>query len=68
MKSARILVALLGATIAATAAFAAAPVQSGESSKGQILAGPKGMALYTFKNVSVRWGPQVTRERVRLKV
>lgn len=50
MKAIKFLPVLILATVAATAAFAAAPVKTMESSKGKVLADEKGMTLYTFKN------------------
>ena len=38
------------ALLAATAAFAAAPVKTADSAKGKVLTDEKGMTLYTFKN------------------
>jgi predicted lipoprotein with Yx(FWY)xxD motif len=49
MKSAKFLAALVVASAAATAAFAAEPVKTVESAKGKVLAGENGMSLYTFK-------------------
>lgn len=37
-------------TVAATAAFAAGPIKTVKTEKGEVLAGEKGMTLYTFKN------------------
>jgi len=49
MKSAKMLIAFAIASAAATSAFAAPPVEAVETAKGKVLAGEKGMTLYTFK-------------------
>ncbi|MEZ2127126.1 MULTISPECIES: hypothetical protein [unclassified Sinorhizobium] len=49
MKAAKFLPILIGATLAATFAFAAEPIKTVDSSKGKVLAGANGMTLYTFK-------------------
>jgi predicted lipoprotein with Yx(FWY)xxD motif len=50
MKSVTFLATLAAASVAATVAFAAAPVKTGETAKGKVLTGENGMTLYTFKN------------------
>ena len=49
MKIVSFATAFAVAAMAATAAFAAAPVQTVDSAKGKVLAGENGMTLYTFK-------------------
>lgn len=49
MKLAKFLPVLLLASAAATAAFAAAPVKTGDSAKGKVVTDEKGMTLYTLK-------------------
>jgi predicted lipoprotein with Yx(FWY)xxD motif len=49
MKSAKFLIVMAVASVAATAAFAAPPVKTVDSAKGKVLAGENGMSLYTFK-------------------
>lgn len=50
MKAVKFLPILILASAAATAALAAEPVKTVETSKGKVLAGENGMTLYTFKN------------------
>jgi predicted lipoprotein with Yx(FWY)xxD motif len=50
MKLARSAPVFALALLAATAAFAAAPVKTADSAKGKVLTDEKGMTLYTFKN------------------
>ena len=50
MKAVKFLPVLILASAAATSAFAAAPVKTGETAKGKVLTGENGMTLYTFKN------------------
>jgi predicted lipoprotein with Yx(FWY)xxD motif len=50
MKAARFLPVLILASVAATAAYADAPVKVADTSKGKVLTNDKGMTLYTFKN------------------
>lgn len=50
MKSMKFLSALTVAAFAATAALAAPSVSTVDTAKGKVLAGEKGMSLYTFKN------------------
>jgi predicted lipoprotein with Yx(FWY)xxD motif len=51
MKAVKFLPVLILASAFATAAFAAAPVKTVETSKGKVVADEaKGMTLYTFKN------------------
>lgn len=49
MKSLKLLSALACAALTATVALAAPSVSNVETAKGQVLAGDKGMTLYTFK-------------------
>lgn len=49
MKSLKFLALFAVASVAATAAFAAPDVKTIETAKGKVLAGEKGMTLYTFK-------------------
>ncbi|EJJ29007.1 COG4315 family predicted lipoprotein [Rhizobium sp. CF142] len=49
MKSVKFLSVLAVVAATATAAFAAPAVTTVESTKGKVLAGEKGMTLYTFK-------------------
>lgn len=48
MKKYRVPVVMVAAMAFATAAFAAAPVQIGNSAKGKVLTNEQGMTLYTY--------------------
>lgn len=49
MKTVKFLPLLIGTVLVSTAALAAEPVKTVDTSKGKVLAGENGMTLYTYK-------------------